>query len=100
MPNQLPTIGTKPKLPRTPDRRPSAAKRGYGRRWRRFTAWFIKRNPLCIRCQRATEHVDHIVPVTGPDDPNFYKHGNHQPLCHRCHNQKTREDVTLAPTST
>ncbi len=98
MPRRLPTIGTQPKQPRQRDHRATAAKRGYGGRWQRFRAWFLKRHPLCVRCQRPAVHVDHIVPVTGPNDPNFYKPGNHQALCHACHNRKTSEDVKAAPT--
>ncbi len=33
--------------------------------------------------------VDHIVPVTGPDDPRFWAPANHQSLCHDCHSAKT-----------
>jgi 5-methylcytosine-specific restriction endonuclease McrA len=36
--------------------------------------------------------VDHIVPVTGPDDPKFYDAGNHQLLCHHCHNVKRQRE--------
>ena len=100
MPHRLPTTGTKPKLPRPPSRKARTAARGYGGRWQRFRVWFLKRDPLCVRCQRPATDVDHITPVTGPDDPNFYKPGNHQALCHGCHSRKTRKDMTRAPTST
>lgn len=73
--------------------RGTAAQRGYGSRWRRYTLWFKKRYPLCAECERQggvtpTYVVDHIEPVTGPDDPLFWDLKNHQPLCERCHNVK------------
>lgn len=91
--------------PPPPSRRPSAAKRGYGSRWRRYRAGYLARNPLCVHCDRrgvvspATQ-VDHIR-RTWPQDPNFYNALNHQALCARCHTRKTtaegrnRYDCTL-----
>lgn len=70
----------------------SASRRGYGRRWERYTRWFKRQpgNVICRDCRRApTQCVDHIVPVSGPDDPRFWEPGNHQGLCHSCHNRKT-----------
>ena len=97
MPNRLPTTDSlKPKLPSPPRRRARTAARGYGARWQRFRLWFLKRNPLCVKCQRAAVHVDHIIPVTGRDDPKFYEPGDHQPLCHSCHSRKTRREATEA----
>jgi 5-methylcytosine-specific restriction endonuclease McrA len=32
--------------------------------------------------------VDHIIAVTGPKDPNFFRGDNLQSLCHPCHNRK------------
>lgn len=89
--------------------RPSAAERGYDARWRRFRAAFLRRYPLCgmrpvgtVRtdhsaCQasglvRAATVVDHITPVTGPDDPTFYQEGAHQALCETCHNRKRQQE--------
>lgn len=73
--------------------RGTAAERGYGYRWQKYRAWFLKENQLCAECKRqgkltAATLVDHIVPVTGPDDPLFWDTDNHQPLCDRCHNIK------------
>jgi 5-methylcytosine-specific restriction protein A len=90
--------------------RASAARRGYDSRWRRYRIrqWL----PLHPRCGdrlagQSAEHsqcrrdgrdvpgtdVDHIVPVSGPDDPLFWEVTNHQSLCHACHSAKTaRED--------
>lgn len=79
------------------DRRPSAARRGYGHRWRRYRAAFLRRNPLCRRCLRkgitaAACEVDHVRPVSGPDDPLFWKPSNHQALCKPCHSRKTQAE--------
>lgn len=74
--------------------RPSAARRGYGHRWRIYRRWYLARNPLCVRCQAegriepATD-VDHIKPVDGPYDPGFWDGDNHQALCHVHHSAKT-----------
>ena len=73
--------------------RPSAAKRGYGRRWQAFREQILARNPLCAEClprgqTRAASVVDHIQPHRG-DDELFWAADNHQALCERCHNRKT-----------
>ena len=70
----------------------SASRRGYGRRWERYTRWFRRQpeNVIGRDCRRApTQCVDHIVAVSGPDDPLFWEPSNHQGLCHSCHNRKT-----------
>jgi 5-methylcytosine-specific restriction endonuclease McrA len=39
--------------------------------------------------------IDHIVPVTGPDDPRFWDMSNHQALCsraHGCHDRKRQRE--------
>ncbi len=50
--------------------RPSAAKRGYDRRWRKAREAYLVRHPLCVRCKAAGRiaaagEVDHIVPHRG-----------------------------------
>ena len=90
--------------PPAPDGRKSAAKRGYGRRWRKASQAFLDchvardyGHPLCVWCKqegrivRATV-VDHIVPHRG-DRKRFWDRTNWQPMCKRCHDAKTaRED--------
>ena len=73
-------------LGRRRDDRPSAARRGYDRKWRRIRAAFIKANPYCAVCGAPTEEVDHIIPraVGGSNDWS-----NLQPLCKIHHSQKT-----------
>lgn len=73
--------------------RGSSAERGYGHRWRKYREWFLKQHPLCVRCREdgklePATVVDHIIPVTGADDPLFWDTDNHQPMCDRCHNIK------------
>jgi len=79
--------------------RGSAARRGYGARWRRLRLMILARHPLCadpygIHAERgeivAATEIDHIIPRSagGTDDP-----ANLQPLCRQCHSRKTaRED--------
>lgn len=74
-----------------PDDRPSAALRGYGDRWRKIRASFLKRHRWCVVCQARGQRVeatdvDHIVArrAGGTDDEN-----NLMALCHRHHSQKT-----------
>lgn len=75
----------------------SAFSRGYDRKWQRVSKAFLRSHPLCAECQRngryvAATVVDHIVPHRG-DQKLFWDESNWQPLCKRCHDQKTgRED--------
>jgi 5-methylcytosine-specific restriction protein A len=81
-----------PRRIKTKDQRPSASQRGYGARWQRYRAWFLAQNCACRECGRAATVVDHIRPHRGDYDL-FWDELNHQPLCKRCHDQKTaRED--------
>lgn len=85
--------------------RGTATQRGYGSRWSAYRLRFLDEYPFCgdkPRAATATQDslcakvgllvkatvVDHIVPVTGPDDPTFYRPECHQALCERCHNVK------------
>jgi 5-methylcytosine-specific restriction enzyme A len=40
----------------------------------------------------AATEVDHVTPITGPDDPSFWDERNHQPLCKRHHSEKTAKE--------
>ena len=75
-------------------RRGSAASRGYGSRWQKYRLQFLQAHPLCVKCERTTAatDVDHIIPVTGPNDPLFWDPKNHQPLCHSHHSEKTAKE--------
>ena len=81
----------------------TAAAKGYGYRWQKARADHLRRNPLCVFCQRAgrlvpASVVDHITPPRLGDaklsgDPEriaaawklFWDRANWQPLCKRCH---------------
>lgn len=84
---------------RLPDDRPSAAKRGYDRRWRRYREWFLSKYPLCSdifgvhaaegRVVIATQ-VDHIKPID--EYPELqYVEANNRSLCASCHSRRTAE---------
>lgn len=94
-------------------RRGSAASRGYGSRWRRYRATWLRKHPFCgdredgqsaehSRCVQqgivtdctlpGQGHVDHIVPIDGERDPLFWDRRNHQTLCVSCHSAKTARE--------
>jgi 5-methylcytosine-specific restriction enzyme A len=102
-------LPSKPPVPRPPgvksaatvkrelDRaRPSAARRGYGPRWRRARQAYLARHPLCVPCEAAgrlepATVVDHVVPHRG-DTVLFWDEANWQGLCKRCHDAKTARE--------
>lgn len=71
---------------RVKDERPSAARRGYDRAWRRIRARYLRRYPDCVVCGRLAEEVDHIVPLAAG---GTHEEGNLQALCKVHHSQKT-----------
>ena len=72
--------------------RPTAAKRGYDRTWRKYRAWYLGVHPLCVLCQErgsltpATE-VDHIVRLE--DGGERLDPANTRALCKPCHSAHT-----------
>lgn len=78
--------------------RPSAAARGYDRKWRRIRAMFLRKHPVCtgtvdgahgrppVRCDRPATEVDHITPLA---DGGTNAWSNLQPRCKPCHSRKT-----------
>lgn len=85
------------KRPKRVDTRPSSTVRGYGPRWQRYAHDYRAQHPWCRQCAREgrrsrTQAVDHIRPVTGPQDPGFWEASNHQPLCRSCHAVKTQAE--------
>jgi 5-methylcytosine-specific restriction enzyme A len=73
--------------------RETANGRGYGYRWQRARAVYLKANPLCVECGKAghveeATTVDHIRPHRG-NYSLFWDHTNWQALCTSCHNRKT-----------
>ena len=73
---------------RADDRRPSAAARGYGRRWRRLRLMKLRASPMCQveGCKQAATDVDHIEPKR---DGGTDAWDNLQSLCHAHHSRKT-----------
>ena len=80
--------------------RPSAARRGYGARWRRVRVMFLGSNPVC--CDPFGLHSDRVVAATDVDHvvPRALGGGeradNLQSLCHSCHSYKTRRERGMA----
>lgn len=77
------------------ERRGSAFARGYGKTWQRARVIWLAAHPICadpfgshgVVIMPATV-VDHIVPHHG-DMKKFWRTGNVQSLCKRCHDRKT-----------
>lgn len=75
----------------------TAAQRGYGYRWQKARATFLKSHPLCIRCQaegriEPATVVDHRIPHRG-DQALFWDQTNWDPLCAHHHSaDKQREE--------
>lgn len=72
--------------------RPSAARRGYGSRWAKYSKRYLARpehRRCACGCGACSDVVDHIKAVRGPDDPLFWDPANHQPLARACHSRKT-----------
>ncbi len=92
MPDRAPQH--KPRRARLPDRRPSAARRGYDAAWRDFRAEYLSRNPLCVallrdgrRCGRPATDVDHKKTLASGADR--FDETNLASYCHSCHSRKT-----------
>lgn len=92
-------------------RRESSTKRGYGYKWQKARAGYLRSHPFCIEHEIRNELVqativDHKVPHKLDDAMNsgdaerianakalFWDSANWQSLCKTCHDQKTsRED--------
>ena len=96
MPNAAKTLSQIKNPTPKPDNRPSASKRGYGARWRKYRKFYLTTHPLCVHCNkmdmiRTATVVDHIIPHKG-DMELFWNETNHQGLCERHHNRKTAKE--------
>lgn len=75
----------------------TTAQRGYGSRWQKARAGFLRSHPLCVMCLRegkttAAQVVDHIKPHRG-NQALFWSRDNWQPLCKQCHDSvKQRQE--------
>jgi 5-methylcytosine-specific restriction protein A len=77
--------------------RGSAAKRGYGHKWRVEREIWLRRpeNRWCFYCEQKTPPkktianiIDHFIPHRG-DQKLFWDRKNWKPACETCHNIKT-----------
>ncbi|MBK4997283.1 HNH endonuclease [Pseudomonas sp. S37] len=71
--------------PAVPDKKPSP----YGYPWQQAREGWLRKNPLCVRCEsaglkKAATVVDHIRPHRG-DMVFFWGRSNWQSLCTNCH---------------
>lgn len=76
------------KRKRSVEHRASAAKRGYGRTWRKLRRMYLRAHPICEEpeCEKASVDVHHIVALA---DGGTNAWDNLQALCHSCHSKKT-----------
>ena len=66
--------------------------------WVSFREVYLINHPNCVLCKEKGElvranTVDHVMPISGPDDPRFLDENEVQALCGSCHSAKTREDM-------
>lgn len=80
------------------DHRGSSAARGYDARWQKVRAQVLGTNPLCVVCGTLADDVDHITPIA--QGGAVLNAENLQPLCRRCHNQKTRREQGVSQNQT
>ena len=79
----------------------TAAQRGYGYKWQKARAGYLRSHPLCGMCQAegvvaAATVVDHKIPHRG-DQALFWDRGNWQSLCPTHHSRdKQREEQSSA----
>jgi 5-methylcytosine-specific restriction enzyme A len=74
------------KRKREDEKRPSAARRGYGRKWRAKRAAYLKAHSTCVECGEPATDVDHVIARSQGGTDEWY---NLQALCHSCHSRKT-----------
>lgn len=77
-----------PKTKRYDDRE-SSSERGYGYKWQKARAAYLKKHPLCVQHEirgivEIATVVDHKIPHRG-DMNLFWDSGNWQSLCKPCH---------------
>jgi len=60
--------------------------------WRRFRAWYLARNPVCVFCQaggrlRASREIHHVRRLA--DGGDVFDLSNCRALCTPCHSAET-----------
>ena len=73
----------------------TAAQRGYGYKWQKARAGFLRSHPLCVMCEAegrvtAANVVDHKVPHRG-DQTLFWDKANWQSLCKPHHDSDAQK---------
>ncbi|PTF39282.1 HNH endonuclease [Staphylococcus chromogenes] len=67
------------------------------RQWQRMREIVLMENDyICRSCGRQAQMVDHIIP-TKVDWSKRLEKENLQPLCYKCHNQKTKREQKEVP---
>jgi 5-methylcytosine-specific restriction protein A len=100
MPQTIPLhrpSGSRLPVLRPPETRGTSTQRGYSWRWGKFRRWVLSDRPLCEcaeHCHQAATDVDHVLPVSGRDDPTFWEEWAVSALAHGCHSRKTGRDKT------
>lgn len=79
---------------RVDDERPSAARRGYDSKWRKYRDTYLSTPRVCAcgcgeTVTKENGMVDHIVPVKSANDQNFWRPSNHQAMIRAHHSRKT-----------
>ena len=95
MPTRPPTNNQRRPRPATPDGRASASQRGYGARWQRLRAAYLRANPVCDVCDRGRGHVraaTEVHHVTAKRDGGSDEWGNLMALCKSCHSRITARE--------
>jgi len=80
------------------DKRKSAARRGYGSKWKIAREIYLANHPSCINagkpgCTNDATCIDHVVDHKG-NASRFWNRNNWQPMCHHCHSVKTAKAMT------
>jgi 5-methylcytosine-specific restriction protein A len=93
MPQAAQTLSQIKNATRPKDNRPSASRRGYGTRWKKYRTFYLTSHPLCVKCDqmniiKPATVVDHREPHKG-NMAKFWDQTNHQGLCKPCHDTKT-----------
>src|SRR5689334_13815678 len=69
MPHRPKTFRPANPVPRP--KRMTATAMGYDYKWSCYSKRYRRENPLCVKCGRVGQLVDHIKPVHSQDDPLF-----------------------------
>ncbi len=88
----LPKSKDRPWIPKKPQHMREVDNASFynSKRWRALRNYFIQKNPLCSKCKRGGQCVDHIKPITMGGSSVDIK--NLQTLCNKCHAIKSSKE--------